>query len=296
MAEVFYAHASETATVTNTFSVSGTATDPTTVSFIVTDPAGTVTTYTYAAAEITKSATGVYTKDIACPTAGRWQCVIVGTGTAADVTVTTWDAYATSTSQIYCTLEQLKNRMNVTSTTYDTDMLDAIHAASRDIDEWCQRHFWRTTATRTYAATDSYCLWPGDFVSITTLKTDAAGDGTFETTWSATDYQLGPVDSQYHAEVRPYTEVRAIASNTFPIAYSRIGRNDLVQIVGVFGWAAVPVAVRSAALILAEELVKLKDAPFGVAGFGEFGAVRVRQNPKAATLLNPYRRIPVLVG
>jgi hypothetical protein len=40
----------------------------------------------------------------------------------------------------------------------------------------------------------------------------------------------------------------------------------------------------------------LKDAPFGVAGFGEFGAVRVRNNPRAMALLQPYRRLPVLVG
>ena len=40
----------DTVTLTNTFKVSGTATDPTTISLVVTDPAGTATTYTYAAA------------------------------------------------------------------------------------------------------------------------------------------------------------------------------------------------------------------------------------------------------
>jgi hypothetical protein len=33
-----------------------------------------------------------------------------------------------------------------------------------------------------------------------------------------------------------------------------------------------------------------------VAGFGAFGAVRVRDNPRAESMLEPYRRYPVLVA
>lgn len=75
----------DTVTLTNTFAVSGTATDPTTISLVVTDPTGTATTYTYAGATITKSSTGVYTKNITASTAGRWSYRWIGTGTAADV-------------------------------------------------------------------------------------------------------------------------------------------------------------------------------------------------------------------
>ena len=45
---------------------------------------------------------------------------------------------------------------------------------------------------------------------------------------------------------------------------------DRIQVTGVFGWPAVPLAVKQAALIAAADLFRLKDAPFGVAGFGEF--------------------------
>jgi hypothetical protein len=48
--------------------------------------------------------------------------------------------------------------------------------------------------------------------------------------------------------------------------------------------------------MLAEETFKLKDAPFGVAGFGDFGVVRVRENPAVARLLAPYKRYPMLVA
>jgi hypothetical protein len=61
-----------------------------------------------------------------------------------------------------------------------------------------------------------------------------------------------------------------------------------VEVTGVFGWPAVPAPVVQATMLVASELFRLRDAPFGVAGFGEFGAVRVRENPKVAALLDPY--------
>jgi hypothetical protein len=70
----------------------------------------------------------------------------------------------------------------------------------------------------------------------------------------------------------------------------------VLQVTARWGWSAVPPAVTEATLILAEELAKLKDAPFGVSGWTEFGVMRVRDNPFAARLLNPYRRNAVLVG
>jgi hypothetical protein len=75
----------EQVVLTNTFQVGGTNTDPTTVSLAITTPAGVTTTYTYAAAEITKTAVGIYTKTITADAAGTWQYVWVGTGAAADI-------------------------------------------------------------------------------------------------------------------------------------------------------------------------------------------------------------------
>ena len=58
-ATVFYEGSAELATLTNTFTVSGVAIDPTTISLVITTPAGTATTYTYALGEITRSSAGV---------------------------------------------------------------------------------------------------------------------------------------------------------------------------------------------------------------------------------------------
>ncbi len=84
MATVFFEGASELATLTNTFTVAGAPTDPSTVSLVVTDPTQASTTYTYAAAQITKTGTGVYTKDIPCTLAGTWTYEWVGTASASD--------------------------------------------------------------------------------------------------------------------------------------------------------------------------------------------------------------------
>lgn len=297
MAEVFYEHASELATVSNTFTVDGAATDPTTISLIVTDPDGDATTYTYADEQITKVSTGVYRKDISCATAGRWQAVWVGTGAASDVAVLTWDVFDTDQGALYCTIEALKSRVGLAATDVadDLELRLAVESVSREIDDWCRQRFDRVEATRTFAADGLYDVTVGALVSVTALKTDVAGDGTFEATWDAGDYQLRPTDVAHHAETRPYTAIRAIGTRLFP-CHTGIGRDDRVQIEGVFGWPQVPAAVRQAALILAHDAFKSKDAPFGVAGFGDFGPIRIRGNPKATALLAPYRRLPVLVG
>jgi hypothetical protein len=299
-ASVFHEGADEQATLTNTFTVSGVATDPTAISLAVTTPAGTTSTYTYALAEITKTSTGVYTKDIACTEDGVWKYVWTGTGTASDVVAGTWTVFTADLQRNYCTVEELKSRLGMaaTDTADDFEIRLAVDTASREIDDWCQDQFWRSTATRTFTADCAYLLDLGPYplISVTTLKTDQAGDGTFETTWSASDYQLLPLNVTTLAEPKPYRQIKSVASNTFPYGRELGARDDRVEIVGVYGWPTVPAAVKQACLIHAAELLKLKDAPFGVAGFGDFGPVRVRMNARAQALLSPYRRLPVLVG
>lgn len=204
---------------------------------------------------------------------------------------------------LYAEAADLKVRFGIGDSIDDTKVDKALNGASRGIDLHCQRVFYNTAGTATFISTDPYCLkpaktdvWVGDIVSVTTLSTDATGDGTFETAWSASDFQLWPVNATFGPEARPYTEIRAVGSKNFPVSYGRT-RANRVQIAGTFGWPiAVPATVGEACLMLAAELFKMKDAPFGVAGFAEFGAVRIRENPKIATMLMPYQRYPLLVA
>lgn len=297
MAEVFYNDATELATVTNVFSVNSVPTDPTAIVLTVTDPTGTATDYHWPTpADITRTGAGAFTIDVACDSTveGTWTARWEGTGTAADVTVVTWETFDTAVTKRYCSVEALTSRLG-DPTNLDFEMALAIETASRQIDEACSRKFWRGTDTRTYEACGPYQVDVDDLVSVTTLKTDNAGDGTFETTISAADYQLLPVNPVQYTERWPYDTIRMVGSTTLPYAYWP-GRTDRVQVVGVFGWPTVPRAVQQACLILSAELLKLKDAPFGVAGMGEWGPIRVRANPMALAMLAPYRKYPILVA
>lgn len=67
-------------TVSALFKVSGTPTDPTAVTLTVKKPDGTKTTYNYPA-DITKTGTGAYKKDITIDQVGNWNYKWKGTGT-----------------------------------------------------------------------------------------------------------------------------------------------------------------------------------------------------------------------
>lgn len=71
----------DTASPSVTFTVDGAATDPTTITLTVIPPDKTPLTYTYAGGTVTKSSTGVYTKDITLSQRGVWYLQFAGTGT-----------------------------------------------------------------------------------------------------------------------------------------------------------------------------------------------------------------------
>lgn len=297
-ATVFYEHASELATATNTFSVAGVATDPTTIALTITTPAGVATTYTYALSQLTRTSAGVYTKDIACTEDGVWLYLWVGTGTASDAVAGTWTVQPVDTNTLYCTPEELKSRAGIDDVLDDFEILAVCRSISRFVDNYCDRRFFRRTATLTFAPCDLYVLDVPDLVSVTTLKTDPGGDGTFEQTWATTDYQLLPVNAAAEAEPRPYTKVKAVGAYTFPVLYGTgyNTRTDRAQLVGVYGWPAVPDAVKQAAAIMAADFLKLGGMTFGVQGYGDYGAIRARMSGPAMSMLDPYRRYPQLVA
>jgi hypothetical protein len=65
------------ATFTN---LSGAPSDPTNISLTVTTPGHATVTYTYAGAELTKTGTGVYYKDLDLTSHGVWKFRWMGTG------------------------------------------------------------------------------------------------------------------------------------------------------------------------------------------------------------------------
>ena len=198
----------------------------------------------------------------------------------------------------YATLDQLKTRMDIGDNIDDTRLGEALDSASSEIERWCQRQFNDAGAAsaRTYTA-DGYSLLRVDDFHTTVglvVATDTGEDGSYATTWASTDYQLEPLNGVVDGRPGwPYNRIRAVGSYTFPLLWPR---RTSVQVTARWGWAAVPAQVTEACLLIAAESFKLGDAPFGVAGFSEFGPVRVRMNSRAQSLLTPYRRNPQLVA
>ena len=201
----------------------------------------------------------------------------------------------------YCTRDQLKKRLGMeVGDTQDDALLDElVTAASRAIDDYCQRRFYAVSETRTYTPEDSHTLAVDDLLSVTTLKTDEDGDRAYEVTWGAArDYWQEPGDDA--AQGQPYTQ---IVFDRPDGRYRFMGRWRGVQIVGSFGYAAVaPKPVVEACIRLAERLYKLKDAPLGVIsviGAAEGGTnaalMRVQQDKDIAALLERYRNEWVVV-
>jgi hypothetical protein len=296
-ATVFFAGPSETATLSNLFTVTSggvtTPTDPTTVTLTVNDPSGASTTYTYAAAQINRSGAGLYFKDIPSPTAGEWSFTWAGTGTVPDVVHGSYTVLETNLGHLYATPQMIKSRVGLspTDTSNDYELQGSCYAASRAIETMCSRVFWRGTDTRAFDNEGDLFrvdLGPyNDLVSVTTIKTDNDGDGVFETTMASSDYQLWPTNTS-GPEQRPYTAVHRLGG-FWPVTYWPTTRPERIQITGMFGWPSVPWPITEAAKMLAAEFYKMKDAPFGVANVGEFGQVQLRSNPRIADLIAPYR-------
>jgi len=287
-ATVFYQDANEFATLQNIFKVSGVPTDPSTVTLTVTDPTGATS-----APSVTHVSAGTYTANVACTVAGVWTYLWEGTGTASDAVAGTWTVVTVALGQNYCTVEELKSRLGITDTSDDFELGLAAAGASRAIDEITGRYFWRGTDTRTYIPESISRQSLDDLVSVTSLKVDRDGDGVFEETWTqGTDYALEVAPGKYNAAAKgeqwPYTAAQVITGGKlFPFTWMW-SHLDRIQVTGVFGWPAVPLNVKNAAIIAGAQIFRIKDAPFGVAGFGEFGVVRVQSNPQVMWLLHRY--------
>ena len=194
----------------------------------------------------------------------------------------------------YCTLAQVKAALRINDTVDDVLIETSIEAASREIDGFCERVFTSSTAVRIYRPIDAFMVETDDIQSITTLKTDTDGSGTFSTTWTTSDFQLEPLNGISGGIKSPFYIIRAIGEYLFPIYEPRnVNANEAsVQVTGVFGFQTVPTAVKQACIILSMRQFKRYDSPTGVMGFGDLGVLRVgRVDPDVEKLLMPFRRM-----
>lgn len=193
----------------------------------------------------------------------------------------------------YCTLNDVKAALRLTDSIDDALIENSVEGASRRIDGYCGRFFYKTTATaiRLFAY-DSYRLAVNDISSTTGLivKLDNDGDGTYEDTLVLdTDYITEPTDTVILG--RPIRTISMIGGATFPI--STLPAIPLVQVTAEWGFAAVPDDVREACVLLSIRQFARFNAALGVMAFADM-AITVRAvDPDVRDLLLPYKILGV---
>lgn len=192
----------------------------------------------------------------------------------------------------YCTLSEVKAALRITDNTDDSLLERSIEGASRRIDGYCGRWFYKTasTAIKMYPF-DYYNLPTNDIANTTlTVQTDDDGDGTFEDTWVlGTDYQLEPLDAVLNGW--PYNRIVAIGGKTFPT--QAIPDVPLIQVTAQWGWNAIPHDVREACILLSMRGFARYNAALGIVGFNDM-AIQVRAvDPDVRDMLNQYRLLAV---
>lgn len=190
----------------------------------------------------------------------------------------------------YCSVADLREQLDDEYQKIPDALIErAINAVSRAIDQYCgfpRRKFWKdvTPTTHTYTPDLRNELYVDDIADKTGLVISTDGD-----VWATDDFVLYPFNAEQLNTAHAFTKIIAVSSRLFPS--NRTGR-PIVNVTAYHGWSAVPDEVVEACIIRSTSILKRKDAPFGVAGFGEFGtSVRIRaEDPDVADLLGPLRR------
>jgi hypothetical protein len=201
---------------------------------------------------------------------------------------------AASSSQptnVYTTLADVRNGLQIEDSIDDQDIQMAILAASRMIDDYCQRSFYQegtllSPTTKIYTPVNPWYLEIDDLVEPVEIRSRANQSGPFNQVWNLdTDVMYEPINNPERGW--PVTRLLAIQTYVFPYFFPQT-----VKITGIFGWKEVPYEVQLACKIQASRLFVRKQSPFGIAGSVELGTVRLssRLDPDVEILLKPFRR------
>lgn len=171
---------------------------------------------------------------------------------------------------------------NELGTADDTAIQAALDAAHYSAYDYAGRSFELagSASARSFVPLSGDVLPIDDCTSITTVVNNGV-------TVTAGDYQAEPIGNRSGSMATvPFTRLRMIDGADWYLYFGKA----TVTVTATWGWAAAPPAAIEAVKVLAKDILHQRDNRSGVAGFGEFGAVRVRQNPYVAMLLDPLRR------
>jgi hypothetical protein len=191
----------------------------------------------------------------------------------------------------YCTLSDVKNALAIDDINDDLAIEVAIMTASRMIDDYCGRFFYKdgtalSPVSRYFTPKDWWTCDIDDIVTITEVATDDNFDQAWETVWTTSDYMVEPINNPRRGW--PYTRLIAIGAYIFPAQLPQT-----LRVKGIWGWSSIPYEIQTACKLQASRLFVRKQSPFGVAGSVDMGTVRLtsRLDPDVEALIRPMRKM-----
>lgn len=158
---------------------------------------------------------------------------------------------------------------------------DVLDAASGAVESYCGRVFTKaeTASARQFTVNRSDRVHVDDIAALTDLAVKVGTPGAFV---AISAYWLTPLNS--FALGRPAEWV--YSGDLFTVA-----TGPTVEVTALWGWPSVPAEVSRATLLMAARLWSRQSSPTGVAGFGDYGVVRVTSSDAdVARLLDPYAK------
>jgi len=131
----------------------------------------------------------------------------------------------------YVNLYDLKSRLGISVTTYDSLLEAMMDAASRYVEELARRKFysWRASLYFDTGAETDFLLLPEDLLSVTSLAADSELDATYDgEAWAEnTDYMLYPANGY------PKARIRTMSTGSYALPANQV---RYLKITGVWGF------------------------------------------------------------
>lgn len=170
----------------------------------------------------------------------------------------------------YISVTELRDYLRIGDTDDDAELAEDITAAARAVDRACGRQFGRVAAAeeRLYTAVwdrhrrrgcGAWVIPIDDLMTTTDLVVEVGGT-------ALTAYTLEPVNAA--AKARPW---EALVVDTGS-AVVPTGAEHEIALTALWGWSAVPSAVKLATKIQAHRFNVRRDSPYGIAGSPDQGS------------------------
>ncbi len=187
----------------------------------------------------------------------------------------------------YGTIAELKASLSIGDTSDDAALSLALETASRMIDDHTGRYFYLSPVS-----TVAYVVSFGSGYASLSLPDDIATLAGFALSGSS-DLVGKELYLDGGSAAKPYTRLSTapIGVGPYRVSAANTPNANLLYVTASFGWPAIPVQIRQAALIQASRLFSRRSSPFGVAGSAEMGSemrLLSKLDPDVEILLKPF--------